>query len=347
MTIESYGYAGPVGGPGLIMPNDALAYWQMSLGSRWYWVYAHDHCVPSANMTGTRQVDVSTGWMGGLGITDHVTATETITLPSVSSGIRYFWIYARRTWQTTQATTIVYEDAGTTLPTSLSAVRNTSRGTIDDQPLALFSLSANDTRPVLVNDVRMWGGNENFNAYPMAQNFLAYNAYEGNTVRFTDGRTFRRLTSPTSGNAFWDVDPEVVQSGPGLGNGLGITDIAGWLTTTKLESRGTRTGNDMKLLLQANHANNIGPITFTDVYGAVNGGDTTILTVGNVAWRPPYDIPAVAFTYLSADNSTYTGHAIYTTDGRFVVTDGVQGTSIGARPDGSWSLRALVTWTRQ
>ena len=339
MTIVSLGYSGSVDEVG-------LAQWQLGLASR-YQVADQTSCKVTGYASGTFQVQVSTGYASGWGVRDQITATELYTLPSVTSGIEYFMVGILRDW-TSNTSTISHVNAGTTLPSSMPA-RVNNPGVKDFQPLALVSLAAGDTLPQVIYDLRAVGGPNTFNmsaALADKPNWFDYMAWEGYTIR--TGHTIRyRGVDPSTGSVKWISDPEIVRSGPGLGNNLAVTNIAGWPTVAKLESRGSRTGNDMKLLLQLNHSSSSNPISFTSTYGNVVGGDTTLCTVGNTSWQPPYNIPGVQFEYLTADNATYSGTARFGTGGDFVVIAGTPGTTIGVRTDGSWAIRALVAWTRE
>src|SRR5690606_19607196 len=121
MAITSYGYAGTVA------PNEVWARMQYGLGRR-YWVYDGNDCIVSPSTTTVRGVSVAPGWLGGWGILDHITSAETVQLPTVPSGTSYFLIVARRSWGTNQATTIEYIDAGTSAPSTLSALERGTPG---------------------------------------------------------------------------------------------------------------------------------------------------------------------------------------------------------------------------
>jgi hypothetical protein len=200
MTITSLGYSGT------IAPNVGWANMQQVLGSR-YMVASHTDCVVSPLVGGTRQIQVSTGYMGGWGILDQITATETLTLATVASGIHYWLICAHRNW-TTPVTTITAIDAGTALPATMPT-RSTSPGTTDDQPLALVSIAAGATNPVVIYDLRAIGGPNFYNMSASLQNlpnWLSYMAIEGSTV-YTGNKRWYRSVNQFTGNAFWGHRP--------------------------------------------------------------------------------------------------------------------------------------------
>lgn len=338
--ITSYGYSPP---GGVITPNVGWALWQKCAGAR-YMVDSHDDCVVTPVSGG---VQVGPGVLGGQGILDQVDDTlAMVPWTPPGSGTQYAVLVATRDWSaSTPQTSFALQMVGTSLPSSLPALTNTSPGVKDDQPMALLSLASNDVIPRLVKDLRAVGGP---NFYVMQagldQNWFGYMAQPGITI-LCGNITWRRLLDANSGNEIWDRDPAIVRSGPGLGNPLSVTaSLTGWLATPALESRGSRTGNDMKLLLQLNNSSGT-ELTFSGTTG--NLIDTAVAAVGNTDWRPPYDIPAVAFDYIAGDGASYTGHGTYTTAGNFVITSGVPGTKIAKRSDGSWSIRTLIRWTRE
>lgn len=340
--IDSAGYGGDI---------DTVQWAQLQplLAAR-YGVQDSASCQVEPYTTGTYQVQVSTGFAGGWGVVDQITATELYTLPNPASGTQYFLVGLLRDWSA-KTTTVSHILAGASLPASMPGRPQDPGNTQDFQPLALVSLAHGDTAPKIVYDLRAAGGPNTFNmsaALATLPNWLAYMAFEGNTI-WTGHKRWHRAINAATGNPFWDVSPEIVHSGPGLGNGLSISNAgtAGWKSYAVLECRGSRNDNDMKIFLQINHYSGSNPVSFTSQTGNTVGGDVTVLVVGNTDWQPPYDIPAIAFDYLAADNSSLSGFARYNTDGSFAITNGVQGTSIGVRSDGSWSIQALISWTRE
>lgn len=340
MTIQSWGYAGTAG------PNDVWANLQWVFGCQYTVRYATDAVVEPV-VGGTRQVQVGTGMIGGWGILDQITDAETVQLDPVVSGIHYWLVVARRTWQTTQETSIAVIDCSTTLPSAMPSTRNAQPGTIDDQPLALVSIAAGDTDPKIVYDLRAFGGPD---SYSMSAdlagkpNWFAHMARQGVQIR-CGNTTYTRVIDENTLNPVWDVDPTIVRSGPGLGDGLNMVGVPGWTAKNDVESRGVRTGNRMELLLQAVHDTNSNSIDFSTAKGATN--DTTILTIGNSDWHPPFNIPGVGIEYLDSDGASYGGTARYTTDGELIIISGAPATSVGVRTNGTWSVRALVSWNRE
>lgn len=134
MTITSYGY------PGTIMTGGPLAAWSAMIGRGYA---AKDYAswrVTAVTGGSARTVQAAAGTIAGQGITDVLdVATTVATLDTLSTdGSRYDLIVARRTWQTTNATSmaVVAGTASRAIP-----ARSTTPGTLDDQPLALVKLT--------------------------------------------------------------------------------------------------------------------------------------------------------------------------------------------------------------
>lgn len=339
MTITSVGYTGA------IAPNVEWANLQMVLGAR-YAVAAHTDALVSATSDGSRQIKIATGFLGGWGILDQITVEEAVTLPAVSSGTQYYLVCAHRDWMA-NATTITTISAGATLPASMPT-RATSPGSLDDQPLALVSITSTGATRI-VYDLRAVGGPSVFNMDPALAglaNWIAYMAFEGVTIR-TGNKTWRRIVDPNTLNPTWDVSPDITRSGPSLGNVLAITHPnPGWQSVSVLECRGTRNENAMKLLLQLNCYTNATKIGF-DNFGMT--ADTLVANVGNTAWHPPYDLMSVPIAYQSPSGSGgwAAGMARFTAGGNFTIVSGVPDTTISIKTDSSLCVWALIEWTRE
>lgn len=104
-----------------------------------------------------RTVSIAAGRGFGHGVTDKTVANETIQLDTVSSGSRWDLIACRRDWNPTagiSAFVKVNGGASATIPGG----RNSTPGNIDDQPLALVQVTAGQTQPTDIIDLRTWAG---------------------------------------------------------------------------------------------------------------------------------------------------------------------------------------------
>lgn len=156
MTIVSRGYEGQ------IMPNVEWAEWQQAAGHE-YVASHYDAGRVTIVTSGTRTVRVNVGptvdglrtGIGGHGVFDAITAAQDITITDSLPGTgqsKWYLIAARRTWQTTQATTLVAITGTSTQ--AIPAARQKTPGTVDDQPLALVQITNGSTLPTAVIDLR-------------------------------------------------------------------------------------------------------------------------------------------------------------------------------------------------
>lgn len=344
MTIESAGYGGDI---------DTVQWAQLQplLAAR-YGVQDSASCQVEPYTTGTYQVQVSTGFAGGWGVVDQITATELYTLPNPASGTQYFLVGLLRDWSA-KTTTVSHILAGTSLPSSMPARPQDPGNTQDFQPLALVSLANGATEPQVVYDLRAAGGPNTFNMsadLATLPNWLAYMAFEGNTI-WTGHKRWHRAINAATGNPFWDVSPEIVQSGPNLGNSLGVglgSDVTGWTTVSTFVSTGSRSENSMSMVLQANRQGGGSAISF-GASGGVVGGDKNVIQVSNSTWHPDDSVTDVDIRYVDANGASWHAAGRYTPDGRLVLESGAANTQMGLTAAGAEypTFRATVHWTRQ
>lgn len=150
MTITSIGYAGSV-------DEAAWAKIAASLGST-YGVQGPGDWQVTADPTGDRQVKIAIGSGHGRGIYDTSDAVATVQLAAVASGTRWDLVYARRDWQTGVKATSFARTTGTATR-EIPAGRANNPGVQDDQPLALVQLTAGQSVPTAVVDLRCWAVN--------------------------------------------------------------------------------------------------------------------------------------------------------------------------------------------
>lgn len=125
-----------------------------------YFVASYDAGRVSVVSAATRTVRVNVGRIGGHGVMDTITAAQDIQITDslpVGSASKWYLIVARRTWQTTNATTFVAITG--TATKQIPSGRNVAPGTIDDQPLALVQITGSSTVPTAIVDLRAigWG----------------------------------------------------------------------------------------------------------------------------------------------------------------------------------------------
>lgn len=104
-----------------------------------------------------RTVSIAAGRGYGHGITDKTVANETIQLATIASGSRWDLIVVRRDWTPTAGTSKFEKVAGGATPT-IPGGRIVGPGNIDDQPIALVKVTAGQTQPTEIIDLRTWSG---------------------------------------------------------------------------------------------------------------------------------------------------------------------------------------------
>lgn len=228
MAITSLFYAGD---------TDTVDWAQGSsrLGYR-YAVHGADDFKVSKVTTATHTVSVAPGRASGGGVMDINGDDMPVVLPSVTSGTQWFLVGILRTWQTTNASALAYI-AGSS--TRQIPPRPTTAGDEDFHPLALVEITAGNTVPTQVVDLRAVGSNS---GVLVAQDDLvrSYLTGVGTALRIGDRRWVRITNS--SGVASWVDDSEAITITEINGIGAVAEGDSEWarLTSTKLIRDGRR-----------------------------------------------------------------------------------------------------------
>lgn len=128
-----------------------------SIGLAKYGVRSPMHWKVTAVAGQDRTVTIAAGKGFGHGVTDSTYANDTIQLDTISSGSRWDMIAVRRDWTPTAGLTkFVKVNGGATAV--IPGGRNSNPGGIDDQPLALVQVTAGQTQPTAIIDLRTWSG---------------------------------------------------------------------------------------------------------------------------------------------------------------------------------------------
>ncbi|WP_457948319.1 hypothetical protein ACTAQI_20365 [Pseudarthrobacter sp. alpha12b] len=104
-----------------------------------------------------RTVSINAGRGFGHGVTDKTVDNDTIQLATISSGSRWDLIVARRDWTPTAGVT-KFEKVNGGATATIPGGRLYGPGNIDDQPLALVQVTAGQTQPTAIIDLRTWTG---------------------------------------------------------------------------------------------------------------------------------------------------------------------------------------------
>ena len=143
-----------------------------------------------------RTVAIAAGVAHGVGIVDTLSTPENVVLPVVSSGTRWDTIVLRRTWST--GVTVPMYLQGTAVQ-GIASGRLKNPGVQDDQPLALVQITAGQTLPTAVVDLRAWGGNGG--VYAASVDALAYLDTPGSVVWVGETRYVREVAA--NGTTSW------------------------------------------------------------------------------------------------------------------------------------------------
>lgn len=150
MAITSTGYDGSI-------DETQWARLLPQAGSSHYGVTEADDWKVTPHPTTDRAVNIAVGSGWGHGVLDTSDAVATLAGATVPTGSRWDLIVARRDWSGTGGTTtfaIITGSVNKELP-----ARNTTPGTLDDQPLALVQFTSGVSSATAVVDLRCWSRN--------------------------------------------------------------------------------------------------------------------------------------------------------------------------------------------
>lgn len=102
-----------------------------------------------------REVRIAPGFGFGAGVLDHTTAAASLVLPAPSSDSVWHLIVAHRDWQ---ANVTTFDVINGTSGAAAIPTRQTTPGTLDDQPIALVRVQAGQSQVAEIRDLRVWGG---------------------------------------------------------------------------------------------------------------------------------------------------------------------------------------------
>lgn len=150
-----------------------------------------------------RAVSIAPGTAWGHSVVDVMDTNYTVQFDAATSGTRYDMVVLRRNWQPPGGSTSIEVIKGGTRADVLPT-RNNIPGVLDDQPLALVAVRANDANVVSVVDLRCWGRNGGVIA--IDDRALQYLDASGTTVVI--GKTIwnRKPASSTQGTMVWAKD---------------------------------------------------------------------------------------------------------------------------------------------
>lgn len=191
MAIISVGYDGAV--------NESQ--WSdmiKKIGSAEYGVVGVGDWKVTSVTAADRTVSIAAGKGWGHGVFDENTANVTVQLDTVSSGSRWDLIAMRRDWTGIGGTSTFVKVNGTSAK-EIPVGRTKGPGVIDEQPIALVQVTAGQTQPTAIVDLRCWSGNGGL--FANTDLALTYLDSPGSQVKVS-GRLWHRIIG-TDGNAAW------------------------------------------------------------------------------------------------------------------------------------------------
>lgn len=190
MAITSIGYDGTV--------NEAQwASMVPKVGVSHYGVVGAGDLKVTVHGSLDRGVSIATGSAWGQGVLDTSDSIGSLQAATVGSGSRYDLVVLRRNWSGAGGATTLALVQGTS--TKGIPARNTSPGTLDDQPLALIRIDAGQTAVQEIVDLRCWGRNGGLVAMDdLAKDYLTD---VGTRVSISGVNWVRRVG--TGGSAEW------------------------------------------------------------------------------------------------------------------------------------------------
>lgn len=154
VTFTSHGYDTTTVNP---YTEAAWADAHPSIGLAKYGVRSPLHWKVTAVAGQDRTVSIAAGEGFGCGVTDKTVDNETIQLDTIGSGSRWDLIAVRRDWTPTGGQSqFVKVNGGSTK--TIPGGRQTGAGNIDEQPVALVQVTAGQTQPTAIVDLRTWSG---------------------------------------------------------------------------------------------------------------------------------------------------------------------------------------------
>jgi hypothetical protein len=150
MAIVSKFYDGPV---------SETDWAKNRLGAPLYGVNGADDWRVTAVSGADRTISIATGSGFGQGVADTSDTNVTIQLGTIASGTRWDLVAMRRDWQPAAGGPSAFVAVAGTSSKALPADRQNTPGMVDDQPLALVQVTAGETLPSAVVDLRCWSSN--------------------------------------------------------------------------------------------------------------------------------------------------------------------------------------------
>lgn len=295
MAITSFGYFGSIG------PQE----WAQIAASQGadYGVAASGDLRVSTVPAADRTVKVAPGTGYGRGVLDVSSTDVTIQLNTLGSGNRWDLVGLLRTWDGDDSVTTVAKVTGTAgSQLAPFSTRPSTPGTSDFQPLALVQITAGNTVPTAVIDLRVWQANGG----AVANDVLALQYLNSPGTEIRIGSILWQRVLDVTGTPTWvsvHVDTGMVNDAT---YGWIPRTVAGVVVRTLSAGTGANTLTLGKTV--------IGSEKYAWVMFAGDGTAQPSLSINSIDAPPTGTVTAVNFRYTgaSAGNARINWVAVYT-----------------------------------
>lgn len=318
ITGSSYGYPGTI-------DAQQWAEAQPGLGER-YWVESASAAKVTALGSAARTVRISAGRIAGHGVFDILTSSVDLELPNPSSGTVYYTVVARRTWQTSNATTI--EAVAGTNARAVAVARNTTPGVIDDQPLALVAVTKDQNDVVVSDDLRCVGSKGDYEATSeLVLSTVGYMDKPSNRIRIAGIEWLRTMAGT------WErVEFPITTS-----SGIIATYQDGWNADAPGTSYMVRDGRRRSMFLELRRQGSSIAVGST---GSIANHSVRQLDEQD---RPAYSVVAAGL-YRNSGGADYGCTLQINPNGHVFLVHATPNADITYMEPGNWSLRVYATW---
>jgi uncharacterized protein YodC (DUF2158 family) len=290
---------------------------------------------PTINTGADRTINFAAGEAWGHHVRVMSDAQVSVQSATIGSGSRWDTFVLRRNWSGTggTASVVISGSAATAIPSA--ALSNP--GVLDDQLLCLAQITAGQTQPTGLIDLRTRGSK-----FILAPSLMSIKDPQLGMLADVGGTFYEYVLNATSNPVWVQQNLPTKQTG-----GSVIVTTTGWSAASPLVSRSLvkQGGVDIQYDVQIRRTTNSPLIQFD---GNGNIADTTVATLQGPL--PDFPVPAVFAAQGGLTSTPSTGFCVdmdLLTDGTLNLKSGLPNMIIGSIASGSYSLRGCVRFMRE
>lgn len=255
-----------------------------------------------------RGVNISVGVGWGQGVMDTSDTVVALQGGTISSGTRWDLVVARRNWSGTGGATTFVMIPGSSARALPS--RNTTPGSLDDQPIALVQFQQGNSAATQIVDLRCWGGNGGVVARDLLS--LSYLVKLGAQVKI-DGTLWSCVPDITGSPVWAPAVADGAISLFGTGNMLfgGVNPTTNFLVQAGTQANITDVSGYGRITFPKPFPNGVVTVMLTNGDSSVDRSRGLTLTpsVAGIPWNTGTNVD---FVYaLMASNNTVVGSALH------------------------------------